>query len=455
MNEAQFSIKIKEYRPISDADIDINGITVISGDNGCGKSSISLLAFEYFNSSINIDKLLENKIFQLFIEPFHLLEQFIDNLKKHNPNIKVDEVKQNISTFYKVWSSNSIPISEIKYEIYNIISIIRDLYDNNEDTINENIILEKEIARITRLISDFLPEALNNNSFPPVYLRSSNFHNVLDNLQKFIIFELEEIDTFDTNYAASIITDKIKDLYNNDNPARYIRIDEYGVPLYTYPDNKETIKVQSIKDVFYIDSPLILEASDDTLLTKRHWKHLRDVLKKSSDNKSINEIDNLFQKNIQIQNIEHQITFEERFNYVRSDGKVFNLSESATGIKAFAIINLLYKKDLLTKKTLLILDEPEVHLHPKWVVEYARLVVLLNKHLGVKFLIASHHPEFVSSIKYIAKKENIENKLNFYLAREREENQYEFAPNGYEIDKTFESFNNAYDLIEKYGDNEV
>ena len=71
----------------------------------------------------------------------------------------------------------------------------------------------------------------------------------------------------------------------------------------------------------------------------------------------------------------------------------------------------------MSDKTLLIMDEPESHLHPQWIIEYARLIVLLNKQIGVKFFIASHNPDMVSAIKYISEREKSNANLNFYLAQ--------------------------------------
>lgn len=106
----------------------------------------------------------------------------------------------------------------------------------------------------------------------------------------------------------------------------------------------------------------------------------------------------------------------------------------------------------LRKDTLLIIDEPEAHLHPQWIVEYARMVILLNKKLGVKFFIASHNPDMVSAIKYIAQKEKVESGLNFYLA-EKVENSYvyNYKPLKTEIEDIFSSSNIAIERINQYG----
>ena len=57
------------------------------------------------------------------------------------------------------------------------------------------------------------------------------------------------------------------------------------------------------------------------------------------------------------------------FSFTRADGKTFDLNEVATGIKAFSIIQLLLKNGHIDNRTLLIIDEPESHLHPQWIVE--------------------------------------------------------------------------------------
>ena len=72
------------------------------------------------------------------------------------------------------------------------------------------------------------------------------------------------------------------------------------------------------------------------------------------------------------------------FTFKRNDGSVFNLLDCATGIKSFSILQLLIKNGAINDKTLLIIDEPESNLHPQWIIEYARVIVMLNKHFGIK-----------------------------------------------------------------------
>jgi len=138
------------------------------------------------------------------------------------------------------------------------------------------------------------------------------------------------------------------------------------------------------------------------------------------------------------------------FKYKRLDGTEFGLAECATGIKSFAILQLLLKNLFLDETALLIIDEPEAHLHPQWIVEYANLIILLQKHLGVKFFIASHSTDKVSAIRYISEKEGILDSVSFYAAKEANDNLYEFQNLGTDIEHIFESFNKSYDALEHY-----
>ena len=103
-------------------------------------------------------------------------------------------------------------------------------------------------------------------------------------------------------------------------------------------------------------------------------------------------------------------------HYKTADGLDIDISEAATGIKSFAYILRLLENGWLNNQTLLIIDEPEAHLHPQWIVEFARVLVHLQKELGVKVLIASHDPDMVAAIHDMSQYYHISDDTNFYIA---------------------------------------
>ncbi len=96
----------------------------------------------------------------------------------------------------------------------------------------------------------------------------------------------------------------------------------------------------------------------------------------------------------------------------------FSMMNTAVGIKSFGLIQLLNNNLFLNKKVLLILDEPEVHLHPKWQLKMAEVIVNLVKN-GVKVLVNSHSPYMIEALELYATKHNINS--NFYLAKKENE----------------------------------
>ena len=131
----------------------------------------------------------------------------------------------------------------------------------------------------------------------------------------------------------------------------------------------------------------------------------------------------------------------------------FRLTEVATGFKTFSYLQRLLENGYLNEETLLMIDEPEAHLHPQWIVEFARMLVLLHKVLGLKIMVASHNPDMVSAIHDIANKEGILDHTCFYVARQSDTNRHAFSYEalGHEIGEIFESFNIAIDRIREYG----
>lgn len=102
------------------------------------------------------------------------------------------------------------------------------------------------------------------------------------------------------------------------------------------------------------------------------------------------------------------------FIYSKNE-KAISIKNTASGIKSFGILQLLLENDILNQNSILIIDEPENHLHPKWQLKYAKVLVTLAKN-GVKILIASHSPYMIEAIKRYSDLENLEESTNFYLA---------------------------------------
>jgi hypothetical protein len=132
-----------------------------------------------------------------------------------------------------------------------------------------------------------------------------------------------------------------------------------------------------------------------------------------------------------------------------NNNKDIDLNDCATGIKALSILNILCKYGYVTPETLLIIDEPEAHLHPQWIVEYAKVLVKLVKYRKVRLLLTSHNPDMVAAIQEISEVEKIDG-VRFYLAEAVNKGEFSYVPLGTNVEPIFKAFNKAIENLDNY-----
>ena len=140
--------------------------------------------------------------------------------------------------------------------------------------------------------------------------------------------------------------------------------------------------------------------------------------------------------------------------YFDKQGQRVELVNTATGIKAFGIFQILSQNNYLNKDTVLVLDEPEVHLHPKWQLEMAKVIVELVKN-GVKVLVNSHSPYMIEALERYAEKAEVP--ADFYFAENgiidkvEENNSKTLAKIFNKLSAPYETFNKMDSEILKGG----
>ena len=418
-------LSVENFKAVKKADIALNGITVVSGINGCGKSSLSQLLYYsfYYANHFNeiVDSVLNDELLR-YVEVLRQIEREVNGLTSVNSIILrhvsvVDKMKY-------LQYVESLFTSFLSY---------RDFVYRQKD---ENIM--NSFKRIVRIIKNM-------------------FDDSLDDLDKLLGLFYEDIEALfdvasrDKEKRHYFLLHDYLDFYLNGVYPQKWAIREYGVS-FAGGETKSVPLLHYIKRVAYIDTPMI--AGSQLIGGRDYWMKLSTLL---NDNSQIGEKVPSYNNFIQIMKGEPLVEKDDirnpKLSYKRDDGKIFDLKDCATGIKSFSILQLLLKNGFLQKDTLLIIDEPEAHLHPQWIVEYARMIVLLYKEIGVKFFIASHSTDMISAIRYIAAKEEVQDSLNFYLAENSEDTPYEYTYRdlGLDIDPIFKSFNKSLDKIDEYG----
>ena len=463
-------LKVTDLRSIKKADITIGGITVLAGENGSGKSTISKLLFEFIQTCINYDKLAEDSLKSDLKEIARTIMMILDAIEE-----------MEMTTFDEIEDYNINKIDDIE-SMENFRKLERFLRYAWRERRNYTI---EELSDGLKEAIDFLSNKSISKKVVEEYLRRmlhrSNLLNIGDKTvgkSTYSLGSIKEVINKLKERLEDVITDRPfsfleKALEDND----LVLNDKYQL----YEDDRELIKknsgmskrierLDSVREVIYIDTPMVISKSVLSHYLKRsyltdldHWEALHykflnknEARVKMIDPEKKKKIDHFFTTTMRGDVDIDQIS--KQYRYEREDGQNFELAECASGLKSFAILRYLFKNKYLHRDTLLILDEPESHLHPEWVVEYARLVVLLNKELGVKFLISSHHSNMANALRDIAKKEKIHqskyNEVRFYFAKKTNSKSfsYQYQYLKANIDKIFDSFYKAFDKIDKYGE---
>jgi len=225
--------------------------------------------------------------------------------------------------------------------------------------------------------------------------------------------------------------------------------------IYSGYNSSTSSVVSEVKDVVFIESPLIWNFSDffrDIALIESKMNIeisypylMNDLNFKLFIKSTLSGID--MQHKI-LHLIKGKFKKDEKGNYFfNRDGKRIELVNTATGIKYFGIFQVLSENNWLNKNTFLILDEPEVHLHPKWQLEMAEIIVELVKN-GVKVLVNSHSPYMIEALKRYSDIKEQENKTNFYLAEDGYIKQINNS-NSETLVEVFEKLSEPFDTFEQ------
>ena len=240
---------------------------------------------------------------------------------------------------------------------------------------------------------------------------------------------------------------------------------DFDWTLYVGHDESGTELRQKLDDplflgnVVYIDSisPLEVMRLEDNMKMPHHFKALFDKFRYKSERDVDEDLNSRFSSKItdlihgRFEYMEDDLDCNgEGFKFER-DNVSFSMKTSSSGLKQIGSIQMLINNNQLARNDFLIIDEPEVNLHPEWQVRLAELLVLLVHDLNVTVYVNSHSPHFIEAIEVLSVKYRLRDETRFYMTSFVEEfNKYDFVELDYSnLRELYRNLGNPYNEINK------
>ncbi len=375
---------------ITHADVKLDGITVICGENNTGKSTVGKALFGYFTSMYDWKRKIE-------VSKQNYVETFVFQSGKFGPFRNDSPYMLSSKTYNSI--KNGVKDKAQLYEIIN--SIFKDC-DVDVEYLTDKLYAMQNIS--------------DENLLGEYALRY--FEDIFnDNI---------------INIHAKPRNAEIKALFRNGTNTVSLTDDDCVI------SQKETIRHRA----YYISNPFVLDYLNKSHLISKISELERNVIEtvvQSREELKNNKAANIIEATANKEKVRRlrellsraykgsTVIKNDLYFYHDEEGNDIDFRSISTGLKSFALIERLLESGKLKSEDVLILDEPEIHLHPEWQLIYAELIVFLQKEFDLTILIATHSFHFLESLKFFTEKYGIPDRGNFYMPKKTE--------GGYAIDE--------------------
>lgn len=398
-------IQLENIGKIHQAQIDLNGITAIAGENNTGKSTVGKALFCIFNSFYHLNQKIRLARREMIAKAVY------DSFNKFNSDTGYSIYSTNVADAI-LQNKNQYLIEGQEQALTNLLR--HNLHDSWTVTrANAPIITLELVQNMSGRIKQVLdiPE-------------EQTFIRVLENTLK------QEFSSKVMNFHHSHDIGKIALQIKNKTLQMHIKNNKI-----TQAKNLLELQTQAI----YLDDPFVLdelELKSQGLFGEQmqysdsvtHRGHLKNLLKAETASQNVETAMKQIVADTKLKKILTKINSVCDFDMKKADDALadsfvflegphqLSAENISTGLKTFIILKRLLYTGYLEENGLLILDEPEVHLHPQWQILFAEIIVLLQKEFGMHILLTTHSPYFLRAIEVYSAKYQIADKCKYYLA---------------------------------------
>lgn len=416
---------LRNIGAIPSAEIELNGITLIAGENSSGKSTIEKSIFLAFSSLYNL--------------PEYVQTQRVATVSRtlKNAGNELDVILKNLSGAKKRHRVKDTEKLQLNYSKTIVGS------------------LPMGTSELTEYIKEY---AIEHSAFysvnRDVLLSSDSFGLWLENTVELIG---STTSSTDDEVGRSSITEAVRMFFSgqivrfhSEKEPSFIMMQEGGkenrMSFRRTPKSVRDIcsevemGVSIIKPAVFIDSPDVFDGIRGA--DQNDGRFIRNMVQllltpgtglQSPTNKDIWNIfgspsetviekdqnwklaQNFYQMIEEIVQGHLAVTTSGRIQFIPENGnRAVEMANVSTGIKALSVLSYAMENGCISQGSVLILDEPEINLHPEWQLKYAEILVRLQKEMQLNILITTHSPYFVEALAAYSTRYGIKNKCKYY-----------------------------------------
>ncbi len=457
-------IRLNNIGIINDSTIKLDGLTVITGDNNSGKTTVGKALYSLLDAvtDINLKNRMDRIVF--IINTLRRTRDSMDSLRFISPMTRKTVFQEYpVIANFLYTRFYGVDFNGIDYEKFS-----KDLY--------------KELKKVKA--NDFFANLLSKSN----YVESDELENIKELSRTQIAYAITRLDKLFTelnkdetlfNYTRDCIDQTLQVEFSNQIQPIRKKVEESHVQIYdgniSYFDIciKENIIEKSEKkyfssnpfeNVFFIDDPFVLDGSipknmnmdyvedyDSFIDDSRFYSHnqkLCNYLKKIEKISFLekNAIEEKYKSITEKINaiLPGGFVFSEKGEFYIDKGKKLRISNLATGSKMISILKILLGKGALNNRTMLILDEPESHLHPSWQNLFAEMIAILVKELNVTVLLTTHSSNFLLALDAYMRKYDLYEVTHFYQTKKTKSGFVDYDCMDDNMDAIYQDFLNYF-----------
>lgn len=407
----KLKLNIENMGNIDNATITIKPLTIIAGENSTGKTFITKTLYTI------LDSVYKNHFLFDFYSKFTALERSISSLYDNiNPNTKDIQFYTDFKKHYE----------QIQNTIFS--DLVNRKFKEQDEFISKNKII---FNRLNHLINQYIEDRIILKKFQKflfeledIKIALREFIYVAENREEVIISNIS--DNLEEGFKKNFQITNLDSLISQGQSKKLkIKLDNLGeieiehsqfINFSLNPDGIE--EIQNVENIVFFDSPVYIKIKkalensrqirlpilkDEDKYLKGYPQYL-DKLYNFIDKEYIgkSEFDLISQEIQEVISGSFAVSKSGDIQYTDKNKNIMPLSLTAMGISNIGLIDLLLRNNVINKGSFLIMDEPEVHLHPEWQVVLANILYKVAKQ-GANIIIATHSLDFLKAFEVLLK----------------------------------------------------